>query len=502
MSKPLLILSSKPETFTPLTDELNSLGVACKGVNSPEEAIDLAASGEFGLLIAERTGSFDEDRKFLEELRKKTTTLPVYLTGERFKMAENIRAVRLGVRGVWSLPLDLPEILPKISGLLGLKTPSTKEPPKPAKTSTGLRLGGAEKNTGNKTFSLPKKALKTKTENEEHTEESARQPQEDPPAEDSPLVNSEEAEDESSTFEPKDLPEEIPVEKGAFRLGKTPGTSMGPAAFGELSDKLRKVEQEKEALREELEAEKQKLGDSLAQSSAFEDKIKKQQTEIAQLQSSLRSTEKKLHAAEEGSSAPELSKEKIQEFENLQKNLQKQQQSLEEEKKFLRQREAYLEECEEKLSEKTTSLDQREAEIQQQIEDFKNEQESLAASAEGEDAEALSKKWLQEKMALQSRISELEKQTRENQTAVTADTGELDDLRRIEAATRHELEELESSLSAEKSARERAEQELAKIQDVLNQTRRKISHNESVKDQIRERLDRLRSLLEDDANPE
>ncbi|MCH8474407.1 MAG: hypothetical protein LAT55_04170 [Opitutales bacterium] len=522
MSKSLLILSTDSDLVNSFTEQLSSLNTPVKNVSSPEEAISMAASGDFGLLIVSRGENFEQEREFLEALRKEAPSLPVYFVGERFKMAENIRAVRLGVRGVWSEPVDFEAAIPKISSLLGINTSSEEAAPAEeaaptektspsAKTSKGFRLGGSKKTGGAKTFTLPKRNPHSPTEEEEGSSEASTEE----PVEELTQDGSEEAVETEAPVEdtneepPEDEPEEATGteapqgKKAGLRIGGSgSGMSIRPAAFGEMSDKLHRAEQEKETLREALEAEKQKTEEALAENPALKEEIERQKKEISALKDTLRGNETKLKAATENQESGGNVKEAKKELEALQKDLQKREASLDEEKKFLRQREAYLEECEEKLSEKTSTLDRREAEVQQQLEDLKNERKSLAESADGDNAKAINQKWLQEKIELQSRIADLEEQLENNKSSGSVNSGEMDELRRIEEATRHELEELESSLSAEKSARERAEEELAKVQDLLNQTRRKVSQNESQKDQIRERLDRMRNLLDEDANSE
>lgn len=474
MESTLLILLSEAPITEKLESALTGAGAEVIVAKDRNDALYKAEKAQPSAFLCERLPTFEEDVEFLDKFRSHRPKVPVYFCGERFKLTETIRAVRMGIRGVIEPPYDVDDILGKLGPLLQLEMATLQNENTPMKKS-------------------------------------------------------------ANTLSPRNLNPSNPGSGRILRISPAVGAGSQKiaAGSGDLADRLRAVEKERddlarqvaklavlkdreeeirtevnriEAEKENLETErillaqaKKKMADEKARLDRNQEEgvvhqedaklLQEAQAEIEDLYVQVAELKGRLKKAESSGGA-ENSAER-QQMEDFKRDLQAQEDSIREAKNYIREREVYLDECENTIMEKSHALDEKEAEIDQLREELKQERRRIAEQAAASDAvESESTAWQQERASLLEEISDLRESARSNAQKASAEA----------ESERHSFEEnysaLEKRLSEELESRSALENELIELRTRFEEMKSSHERLSTQREKLFRNLEGLRELAE------
>lgn len=443
MASPLLILLDDSLFVDQLVPALQGVGGEVIIAKDRNDALFKAEKASPAAFLGQRLATFEEDLAFVEKFRALQPKIPLYLCGERFKLTETIRAVRTGIRGVIEPPYSVDDVLAKLGSILHLEYAETAQEA-PMKSSNPSPF------PGKLSTSRPGRVLRIS------------------PGGGGPAIPR-----SAGAGDLADRLREVEKERDNLRREVTKLSGLKDREE-EIRKEFNRLESERENLETErilLAQARKKLADEQARmeqgaaggasAQAAEQQLSEEaQAEIEDLYVQVAELKGRLKKAEAGG-GDAMSAAERQQLEELKKDLEDREEAVREAKAFIREREIYLDECENTIMEKSMALDTKEAEIDQLREELREERKKFAArpvvDAEALDGQAIA--WQTERAELLDRIGTLENSMREQGRKATADAEAQED------SYTDSLNDLENRLAEEVKNRSALEAELNDLRE-------------------------------------
>src|SRR5271157_1904552 len=135
MNSHILLVEDEPGLVLTLSDRLRSEGYSVEAVYDGTEALSLATSQRFSLIILDVMLPGKGGFEVCQELRQRGFSTPILMLTARTQMADKVKGLKIGADDYLTKPFEMAELLARVEALL------RRAPLQPSNTPTVHEFG-------------------------------------------------------------------------------------------------------------------------------------------------------------------------------------------------------------------------------------------------------------------------------------------------------------------------------------------------------------------------